>query len=192
MVELQRLGLKVFVKNPSSVKIRDFIALFHSWIQQQIVEEHLLIDVHDYSHVFSGPGILLVAHEGNFSMDLAENRAGLLYCRKQDTNGSLGERIKTIFQTTLRVCRLIEDSSDLPGLKFRTDEFLVIANDRLLAPNTNQTFQQIQPELSEFMSRFLGESNFTLAHREDSRERFAVLAKTPSDPGIRELLVRLS
>lgn len=191
-MNLQRLGLKVFVKDPSAVKIRDFIALFHSWIQQQDIEEHLLIDVHDYSHVFAGPGILLVAHEGNFSMDLAENRPGLLYCRKQATSGSLSERIKTLFRTTLRVCRLIEDNSDLPGLEFRTDEFLVIANDRLLAPNTNQTFQQIQPDLSEFMSHLLGESNFTLTHREDSRERFAVLAKAPSDLGTRELLVRLS
>lgn len=191
-MSLQRLGFKFFLRDDFPLQIKNFIPLFHSWIQQQLMEEHLLIDVHDYSHVFTGPGILLAAHEGNFSVDLSGNRPGLLYYRKQAVNQSLRERIETIFRTTLLACHSVEDSDHMPDLKFKTDEFLMIANDRLLAPNTSNTFQQIKPDLSEFMTHLLGNGNFTLTHCEDSRERFSVLVETPSSLGTLELLNRLS
>jgi len=92
---LQRLGVKLFVEDPSSLEILSFVPIFHSWIQKQAVEGHLLIDIHDYSHVHRGPGILLVAHEGNFSMDQAEGRLGLFYYRKQPSDGSLRDHIQT-------------------------------------------------------------------------------------------------
>ena len=57
------------------MRLDDFIPVFHRWIQKQTVSGHLLIDVHDYSHIHQGPGILLVGHEGNFSIDLADGTA---------------------------------------------------------------------------------------------------------------------
>ena len=60
-MDLYKIGVKIFVTNPQTVNIRDFIPVFHSWIQQHKVAGHQLIDVHDYSHVHNGSGILLVA-----------------------------------------------------------------------------------------------------------------------------------
>jgi len=161
-MELQRLGVKLFVENPSSLEIRSFIPIFHSWIQRQAIEGHLLIDIHDYSHVYRGPGILLVAHEGNFSMDLAEDRLGLFYYRKQPSKGSLRDHIQTIFRTALEACRLLEQESELKGIRFKTDEVLVVANDRLFAPNTPETFQsarelvkQLDPETRRLVEKAL-------------------------------------
>ena len=191
-MDIQRLGLKLFLENESLLQIRDFIPLFHSWIQQQSIQDHLLIDVHDYSHVFAGPGILLVAHEGNFSMDLGENRPGLFYYRKLDSSGgSFNEALKTIFQTTLRACKLIEDDSDSGKLQFRTDKLLIVVNDRLHAPNNKQTLQKIQPKLSNFLSHLLQKNSFELAHHGDSKERFAVMVKTQSELSVQELLHRI-
>src|SRR4030095_5221476 len=67
---LQRIGVKLFAADGSSVQPREFVPIFHRWIQTQAVANHLLIDVADYAHVPDGPGVLLVAHEGNFSLDL--------------------------------------------------------------------------------------------------------------------------
>ncbi|MDA2938113.1 hypothetical protein MYX75_07625 [Acidobacteria bacterium AH-259-A15] len=191
-MELHRLGVKLFVEDPSSVEIRDFIPIFHSWIQNQVIENHLLVDLHDYSHVHMGPGILLVAHEGNFSTDLGENRLGLFYYRKQPINGSLQERIKAIFRTTFQGCRLLEDEPELGGMQFKTDELLVMANDRLHAPNTEEIFQKIRPALSQFLNQFLDGNDFTLTHRADPKERFTVAVRTPHSMGIKALLERLS
>src|SRR3990167_10318514 len=121
-MELYRLGVKFFVGNPASVSLPGFIPIFHTWIQKQIVEGHLLIDVHDYSHIHQGPGILLVAHEGNFSLDMGEGRPGLLYYRKQP-----GADFAAVIQSALRACRLLEEEPVLKGrLRFRNDELLII------------------------------------------------------------------
>jgi len=191
-MELQRLGVKLFVEDSSSLEIRSFIPIFHSWIQKQVVEGHLLIDIHDYSHVHRGPGILLVAHEGNFSMDQAEDRLGLFYYRKQPSNGSLRDHIQTIFRTALAACQLLEQESELAGIQFKTDEVLVVANDRLFAPNTPETFQQLQPVFSEFFEQLFDGSEFTLKHQADPKERFSLAVQSTHSMDTQTLFERLA
>ena len=191
-MNFQRLGVKLFVQEISSLKIHDFVPVFHTWIQEQSVEDHLLIDVHDYSHVHRGPGILLVAHEGNFSMDLGDDRLGLFYYRKQPLDGSPRSRFQTILKTTLQACRLLEDNPKPAGIRFKSDELMVIGNDRLLAPNTEETFEQFKPVLSEVLTPLFDSSDLTLTHQKDPQERFAVVAKTNQSPGISKLLEGLS
>src|SRR6266478_9524416 len=134
-MDLYKIGIKIFVTNPQAVKLRHFIGVFQGWIQQQKVAGHQLIDVHDYSHVHNGPGILLVAHEGNFSMDQESGRLGLFYYRKRPLRGGLEANLKSVLETALQACKLLESEPKLDGIKFDTKEVLVIANDRLLAPN---------------------------------------------------------
>ncbi len=170
-MELYRLGVKFFAADPASVSLPDFIPIFHTWIQRQIVDGHLLIDVHNYSHIHNGPGILLVAHEGNFSIDMAEGRPGLLYYRKQP-----GADFAAAVQSALRACRLLEEEPVLKGrLQFRNDELLIIANDRLHAPNNEQTFSELKPLLSSALRQSLGRSDLTLTRASTNpKDRFAV------------------
>ena len=93
-MEFSRLGIKLFAADSGAVRVKDFVPIFHSWIQKQCVENHQLIDVHDYSHIHHGPGILLVAHEGNFSTDMAEGKPGLAYFRKQPAGGTSEETLR--------------------------------------------------------------------------------------------------
>jgi hypothetical protein len=165
-MELYKLGVKIFAANPEVADIREFIPVFQGWIQQQKIKGHLLIDVHDYSHVSNGPGILLVAHEGNFSMDQADGRLGLVYYRKQP----VADPLKTAFETAQAACRLLEAEPKLNGLKFCANEFQVFSNDRLLAPNTAETRQQLEPVIK----RAFAGATVTLAPQSaDSRERLA-------------------
>ena len=192
-MELQRLGFKLFVDDPAKIALENFVPIFHSWIQEQIIEEHLLIDVHNYSHVHQGPGILLVAHQGNFSMDLGGDRLGLFYYRKRDINGSSLEKLKTILKTTLQACTLLEAAPELAGkLRFKTDEVLIVANDRLHTPNESATFQAFQPLLSQLFAELFGAGTFTTDWREDDRERFAVTISAKQSVGIGQLAGQLS
>jgi hypothetical protein len=152
-MDLYKIGVKLFVANPQVVNLRDLISVFHGWIQRQKIAGHQLIDVHDYSHVHNGPGILLVAHEGNFSMDQEGGRLGLLYYRKQPLEGSVEANLKTVLETALQAARLLESERGLNGIKFKTDEVLVVANDRLLAPNDAATRANIETIITKTLGR---------------------------------------
>jgi hypothetical protein len=174
-MELRRLGVKFFVADPAPIRIEDFTHVFHGWIQKQSVPGHLLIDVHDYSHLHQGPGILLVAHEGNFSMDLSHGRPGLYYYRKTPTALSPVEHVTAILQSALGACGLLEKD---PGIHFNTDEFLIIANDRLEAPNDEQSFSELQPVLSAALTNVFYHSLLKLSRvNSDPRERLTVLVQ---------------
>ncbi len=170
-MELYRLGVKFFAASPASISLPDFIPIFHTWIQKQIVEGHLLIDIHDYSHIHQGPGILLVAHEGNFSVDMGEGRPGLLYYRKQP-----GVDFAAVVQSAIGACRLLESEPTLKGrVRFPTSELLIIANDRLHAPNNEQTFSELRPLLSSTLQKALGKSGLQLSRASNNpKDRFAV------------------
>jgi hypothetical protein len=117
-----KFGVKLFITNPGAKALKDFIPVFHGWIQRQALPGHLLIDVHDYSHVHQGPGILLVAHEANLSVDESEGRRGLVYLRKQP-----GDLAGTIAAAKAAAKLLTDDQ----GVQFDNANYEVSVNDRL-------------------------------------------------------------
>ena len=190
-MDLYKIGLKAFVENPDSLKILDFIPVFHRWIQNQELEGHLLIDVHNYTHIEDGPGVLLVAYEGNLSLDQSSGRPGLLHYRKQPTDGSFQERLTSIFHATLNACRLLESDSSLGGVRFKSNELLLLANDRLQAPNTEETFNRIRPTLSKVLERLYNGNQFTLSHISSEKERFTISITSDHMAGTQSLLENL-
>jgi hypothetical protein len=174
-MELHRIGVKFFAADLASVPLQNFIPVFHGWIQRQSLAAHLLIDIHDYSHLPNGPGILLVAHEGNFSIDMSDGRPGLLYYRKTPTAFAATEHVAAILKSALQACRLLEKDA---RLHFNLNDFVFIANDRLNAPNAEQTFQELQPALSTALDRVFEGAKFHLARTSlDPKERLTVSCK---------------
>ena len=174
-MEVHRIGFKFFADDPASVRLDDFIPIFHRWIQQQNLSGHLLIDVHDYSHMHQGPGILLVGHEGNFSIDTNAGRPGLIYYRKTPTALTPIEHLTTICKSTLEACRLLEKDA---RMRFNKDEFVVMANDRLHAPNSDETLTELKPALSAALGRIFDNSQFQFARTSlDPRDRFTVTCR---------------
>ena len=170
-MEFSRLGIKLFVADSAAFRAKDFVPIFHSWIQKQCVQDHQLIDVHDYSHVHHGPGILLVGHEGNFSMDMGGGKAGLVYFRKQPAEKTLEDGLRPALKTVRDAASLIEEEPSLEGrLRFRTDELLVIFNDRLRAPNEAAVFEAVKPALG---SVFGPNASFTHASS-GTRDRLTI------------------
>lgn len=191
-MNLNRLSIKLYLEDPSSEHIRELIPVFHQWIQQQAIPDHLLVDVHDYSHVPQGPGILLYGHEGSFSIDLGQERTGILYQRTRPSGESLEQQLSIAFRTLLQGCNLLE-SKGLTGrsVQFKTNELRIVLHDRLNAPNTAETFGSLEPHLSEFLHQILGETSFTVNHESDPREQFTVNVSVDSSPGLRELMARV-
>jgi hypothetical protein len=193
-MESHKLIVKFFAQDPSAVAQHEFVPVFHGLIQSKAIPDHLLIDVSDYAHVHHGPGVLLAAHEGNFYSDTGEGRLGLLYQRKQpvpDTNG-LRDRLAHVFATALRACDILERDGAFGGrLRFRTDEVVLRVNDRLLAPNTPETYRDVEPVLRSFLSELYPGDEVKLEPRHSPLTLFEVRAKASSSPPVSELLERL-
>jgi hypothetical protein len=119
-----------------------------------------------------GPGILLVAHEGNFSVDFSEGRMGFSYYRKQPVHSFVD-----ILKPAVQGCRLLsEDLRMRNRLNFSTDEALIFANDRLLGPNDDETFLQLQTALSPALNEVLGKSFKLSRISDDPKERLTIRA----------------
>ena len=99
-------------------------------------------------------------------MDQSDGQIGLVYYRKQP----VADPLKTAYEIALAACRL------LTNVQFRTDEFLVFSNDRLLAPNTAEARAQLAPVIQ----RAFPNATVTLAAQcVDPRERLAFHAVNP-------------
>jgi hypothetical protein len=187
-METHKIIVKFFVEDASRIRGEQFVPIFHGWIQQQAIPEHLLIDVADYQHVSGGPGTVLVAHEANFSTDREDGKLGLMYSRKQPAAGEFVDRLKQAFRACLQGCARLESDS---SLRFKTNECIVRLNDRLLAPNNSATYSAVEPHLRQLVDQLYPNADTHLEHRPHPNRLFEVQIKSSAAPGLSTLLQRL-
>jgi len=191
VANLQRIALKIFLDDVSVLNPADVIPVFHRWIQTQAVDG-LLIDVADYSHMPTGPCVLLVAHEGHYVLDRAGGRLGLQYARRQPLDGPLPDRLAALGRILLRAGRLLETDTSLSGpVRFLGNTIECIANDRLLAPNRAETLTALRPALDRFLTTLSAGAGWTVTREADPRARFEILAHTPAAATLETLVERL-
>lgn len=187
-----KLAVKFPFKNPSALQAREFVPVFHRWIQTQALPGHQLIDVADYDHVHEGPGIVLVAHEANLHADHGRGQFGLLYRRKQPTGGSFRGRLRATFSHALEAATLLEQDEKFGGrANIRTDEASFLIFDRLLAPNSPATFKSVRSELESFLKGLYGLTSIELTYSEKPGELFEVGIKAPQSVPASTLLDRV-
>lgn len=187
-MNVQHINIKFFIENPESVNLPDYSAVFNTWIQRHVTEE-LLIDVADYLHVHNGPGLILIGHEADYSLDNRAGRLGLLYNRKAQLDGTTQEKIAQAARAALAAARLLEKEN---GVKFNGQEAQVIINDRLIAPNTTETFAALEPDLRTFFDKLYNGTEYSIINNADPRERFTVNVKAATHFDVETLLKTLS
>ncbi len=64
-------------------------------------------------------------------------------------------------------------------------------NDRLLAPNSDETFATLKPELETFLQKLFGGNGFALEHDPNPRQLFSVTVKASRTLSPVELLKHL-
>ena len=195
-MESVKVDLKLFLQEPAEVEMEDFIPVFHDWIQHQRLDE-LLIDVVDYRHVHDGPGVMLIAHDAHYAMDMADGRIGLLYSRRRETHParnaiqSVTERLQSVLQCALAACQRLETEPALQGrLKFRGDELLLRINDRLVSP-TLASFDDLQTHLQPVLAQLYPDHQVEVQSCGGSDSRLAVVIKVDEDAGVATLCSRL-
>jgi hypothetical protein len=185
----QKLQLKIFATDSArDIEPEAFIGVFHRWIQKRLLPE-LVIDVANYVHVPHGPGVVLIGHGSDYFMDQGEGRLGLLHNRKR-LGPAPADRLADLARRTLHVAALLEGDSALSGkLRFATNELGFRINDRLAAPNNDETFAAVKPELEALASRIFA-GPFELERTGVSKDLFSVRLTSPTSAPLRTLLER--
>ncbi len=190
-MELHRIGIKVPIQEGLTLPALDFIQVFHQWIQAHTLPG-VLIDVADYSHVHHGPGVLLVAHAGNYSVDEIGGWRGLSYYSKHTLSGDLTERLATVCRLALQACELLEREARFAGkLKFNAGELELFANDRLEAPNIAATEAALLPSVKLLLAKIYPGRECRIVRELDARERFSLKIASGAPATAADLLAKI-
>jgi hypothetical protein len=191
-MELQHVNVKLLLQTRQGLDLEPLIPIFHGWIEKQNGDE-LLIDVADYRHVHEGPGIVLIGHEGNYSVDNTDNRLGLRYNCKAILNGSNQDRLKQATRAALRACERLESEPRLERkFLFNGRDVEIFINDRLVAPNDGKTREAFEPELRDFFQVLFGGRGYSISYGTDPRRLFAACVRVAQPFSVADLLATLN
>ncbi|HEV2990814.1 MAG TPA: hypothetical protein VG759_20415 [Candidatus Angelobacter sp.] len=191
-MELHHINVKLLVQDPEQVDLEPLAPIFHNWIQRQASDERLL-DVADYRHVVAGPGVILIGLEADYSLDQTDNRIGLRYNRKAVFEGSNQDRLNQAASAALRALARLENETSLEGkLRFNGQDVEISINDRLLAPNSEETRKELKPDFELFTSRLFGGAEYSLSYNTDPRRLFTAFLRTSKPMPVTNLLENLS
>lgn len=176
-MSLQRLSVAVPVGD-EGIDPESVVPLFHDWIRRGAVEG-LLIDVARYPHVPNGPGVILIGHEGDYALDLAEGRPWLRYTLKRDNEGTAAELVERALR---RLAGAVAEAADA-GIGVRDDAIVVSVYDRLRAPNTPETAAALADPIAAQARKVLGDGEIVCTQRSaDPREPFSLRLERSGGP----------
>jgi hypothetical protein len=177
-MELQHINVKLLAEDAGEFDLEPVISVFHSWIQDRACDE-VLLDVADYRHVDGGPGVVLIGHEANYSVDNTGRKLGVRYNRKAALVGSNQDRLAQATRATLKAFERLESDPRLEGkLKFNGRELGLFFNDRLLVPNDAASQDFTRTELQTFFRRLLAGSEFDLQFESEPRGLLSATVKS--------------
>ncbi len=191
-MELHKFGIKLFAEGAAELELLELIPVFHGWIQQGQLSD-LAIDVADYTHVHHGPGVMLIAHEGNYALDEAGGRRGLAYYLKRPVTAGGAAALERALHRALQAARLLEAAppSSAAQLRFPLTELEVFANDRLAVAHAMDP--ALAGPVRELAGRLFGPDGYELAAAaSDRRERPALRLRPASAAAVDDLLQRLA
>ena len=169
MSGLQRVSVSVPLRDVD-LDVGTVIPMFHEWIRRNAVEG-LLIDVARYGHVHHGPGIMLVGHDGDYSVDLAGGAPALRYTLKRSDTESAQAAISLAWK---RLSGAVAEASSV-GIATVAGDVTVRVFDRLRAPNTDATAAELSAQIEAVVA---DEAGLAAVRSErlstDPREPFAV------------------
>jgi hypothetical protein len=189
-IDLQHINIKLYLKD-SGADLASVIPIFHSWIQNQVFNE-LLIDVADYRHVHHGPGLMLIGHEADYSLDQTDGRLGLRYNRKSPLAGTNLERLVQATRAALIAAQRLEaDTRVNQSLSFNGQDLQLIMNDRLLAPNDKATRESLEPDIKTFAANLFRHAGYSLSFDPDPRHLLSAAIHAGERFSVEELLRNL-
>jgi len=192
-MELERFCLKFFARPETDINDEIFITIFHEWIRYQKLGG-VLLDVADYRHVPTGPGVMLITHEINFALDRSGERFGLFAQQKLSQVNNRRDQILSLMRATVAFGALLEsDWRVKKNLSLEGGRFHLMSNDRLRFPNTASAYSNILPDLEAASAIVYPDREITIARVEnDPRERLTVVVDAGASINMKELVAAVT
>ncbi len=189
-LSLYRVGVKFYLDKVAGHEPAVLIPVFHKWIQNESLPG-LLIDVADYRHVPDGPVLMLIAHEGNYALDLGDGCPGVVYYRKRPDPRDPAELLREAARNALTAASLLAEETGITGYATLAGPFKVFAQDRLVAPNTDATAQALRSALEGLIAPLCAGAETTQQRIADPRAPFSVEISGLGESKAEDLLARL-
>jgi hypothetical protein len=191
-MQLQHVNVKLLLQSSQGLSLEPLIPVFHSWIENQNGDE-LLIDIADYTHVPAGPGVVLIGHEGNYSVDNADDRLGVRYNRKAELNGGNQNVLAQATRAALAACQRLESEPRLGGkFRFNGQDIEIFINDRLIAPNAAASRESLDPDFQLFSQKLFKGQEYSIDYDMDPRTLFTAKVKAAQPFTVAQLLEALA
>ncbi|HWF14108.1 MAG TPA: hypothetical protein VG272_10265 [Candidatus Acidoferrales bacterium] len=191
-MQLQHVNVKLLLQTSQGISLDPLIPVFHSWIENQNGDE-LLIDVADYAHVPAGPGVVLIGHEGNYSVDNTDERLGVRYNRKAELNGDNQNVLAQAARAALTACQRLESEPRLNGkFRFNGQDIEFFINDRMIAPNNVATRDVIDFEFQLFCQKLFRGKEYAISYDMDPRTLLTAKVKAAQPFTVAQLLEALA
>lgn len=178
----RRIAIKFFCRQGAEGNLPAAIGLFHRLIQEQAVEG-LLVDVADYIHVPDGPGVILVGHEIEYSLDATGGRPGLLTTAKRIEDTPLADSLRTTLRRSLVAAMAIEADGST-GARFDTAAFELHVLDRLEASHEDASYAAAAGELAAVLAEVPGGKAFGLERVREADPRRALAVSARADTAL--------
>jgi hypothetical protein len=174
----QQISVKVFARE-AAVDLSAFIPIFHRWIQEGRLPDHLLIDVADYAHVADGPGVVLIGHEAHLGVDAERGPVG-----------QLEPKLVEAARWALTAAQALEQDP-AQVIHFRGDRLRVAIMSRRFGAADEATWAAARPAVEALAARLWPGAAVKYTPRMDAREAFSVDLESPAAVGVADLLARL-
>lgn len=184
-MHIEKINWKAFVASSPKVLSSDTLfRIFNDWIPDS---EEIFIDVADYDHCYGGVKVILAGHYTHYYWDETDGQLGLMYSRvrpfelngeadgndSKNTDESSKKKIKDSLISFLKRLEQFRQDPRLEGeVIFDPKRLRFSINDRALAPNTLDTFQQVAPLIKSELSALGG--RVELEHLSESRRLFSI------------------
>ncbi len=190
-MELQQISAKIYAQNSTPLSSEVLIPIFHNWIRAGALDK-LLIDVVDYSHVPNGPGVMLIAHEGHYGLDLSDGRPGVRWAAKRDPAGPPAQKIAAALSDALRAAQALEnDPMTANQIAFDTARILIRVESRLEVENKDDDLARLRPVVEQVLASLYGEAGFELSPLSDPRDPIGFEVRGATAPSYSDSLARL-
>ena len=185
-MDLQKFGIKLYLATNGTFDSKDFIPVFHNWIQDKVVSDHILIDVADYSHIPDGPGVMLIAHEGHFSLDQENRQPGMMYMRRSELEGDFKERFIHVLSTAIQAANRLRNNKINKEVDFINNSFRFMTNDRRVADNTYENQNLYKDEVQKALAELYPTCEIEYENISSKNERLAFTVNFNQDINILE------
>ena len=180
-MKIRQPGAKILLNDLRKDTEESLIPLFHDWIRNNVMDDHLMIDVADYRHVPNGPGVMLIAHEAHLSVERLGGDPGLCYQSKKDVLNEASAQFEMALRHVAKAASRFISGDSSSSFQFSKRKFILLSTSRLELKNTKEAFEKISNDVLVMLEKVFGHNEFSLKQQGDSRAPFSMLVQSSKD-----------